>query len=366
MKIAYLTEVNLEERSGVLNKMNEQINAWVEYGHEVYVLSLPVRLLDATNLLITPKVSAVYIFKHQRALSMKFLGLGVVNFLNKMLSVHDVSRRLGEIRPQIVYLREMISFPRAKKMFRNYPVVVEANTLLPEELKHSSFKLRVMYNIFQQKLYKRINGFIGVTDEISDEFKKYNKPVTTIANSIAVDANVPPIENRLTDEAQITFVGSPGCPWHGVDKFVKMAELLPEYTFHLVGPKVDKSLSNLIQHGYQNKEGLHSIYSITDISVGSLALHRNGMNEACPLKVREYLSMGIPVILAYRDKDISSQDFVLELKNEENCIEEAVNSIKQFVGQWKGKRVELSRIAPLISTKVKETQRLSFLEHVIK
>ncbi|MCS3555824.1 MULTISPECIES: hypothetical protein [unclassified Sphingobacterium] len=365
MRIVYITEVNLDKPSGVLNKLNQQVESWTMKGNDVYVVSIPSEVnFSGDKLLLTSVAKDVFIYKNKKASS--FFSKGELNFINKFLSTSSVKNYIATIKPDVIYMREMVAFPRITAMFSKYPVVLESNTLLEKELKFCGFALRLFYNLFQPYLNKRIDGFIGVTDEISTTYIKYNKPTVTIGNSIHIDIDIINQKKTLNSSINIIFVGSPDCTWHGIDKFVKMASHYPQYSFYLVGPIVsDVSLPNLKQMGFLGKDELADLYSIADIGVGSLALHRNEMNQACPLKVREYLSLGLPIIIAYEDKDLNNQDFVLQLPNEENCIDGHLGDIEGFIEKWKGQRINLDLVHSLVSTEVKEDERLIFLSKVI-
>src|SRR5690606_35583904 len=101
-------------------------------------------------------------------------------------------------------------------------------------------------------------------------------------------------------------------------------------------------------------------------SIGSLAMHRNSMLEACPLKVREYCAFGLPVILGYRDTDLEGQDFVLNIGNYESNVEDNIEEIRQFVIKWHNKVVNHTITEPILSYKYKEEKRLRFFESIIR
>lgn len=363
MKIVYITEVNLDIPSGVLHKLNEQVGAWVNEGNEVYVISIPSILKDDESpLLLTPRAAGFYIYKNKYAQAI--FSKGILNFVNKTLSVSSVRNFLKVTNPDVIYLREMVAFPRMKNMFVDYPVILESNTLLAEELRLAGLKLLLFFKLFQSGVNKRINGFVGVTEEITNTYLKYSKESITVTNSVEINPGVQNVSTK-NDMPQIIFVGSPDCAWHGIDKFVKMVRLLPQYSFILVGPVIPNlEIANLQQMGFLNKEELVDVYRKIDIGIGTLALHRKGMKEACPLKVREYLSLGIPTIIAYEDKDLKNQDFVLEIENTETSIEDNIIRIQAFIEQWKGQRVVADKVYPLISTKVKENERLDFMQKI--
>jgi hypothetical protein len=90
------------------------------------------------------------------------------------------------------------------------------------------------------------------------------------------------------------------------------------------------------------------------------------MQEACPLKVREYLAYGLPVIIGCKDTDFTeSAPFILRLPNSEDNIETSLSAIESFVSKWKGKRVPREAIAHL-DLEVKESQRVKFFEDVLR
>ena len=88
------------------------------------------------------------------------------------------------------------------------------------------------------------------------------------------------------------------------------------------------------------------------------------MHEASPLKVREYLALGLPTIIGYKDTDFpQGAPFLLELPNVENNVDFAADAILRFVEEWKNKRVPRSEVLHL-DLKKKERERLRFLKEV--
>ena len=76
---------------------------------------------------------------------------------------------------------------------------------------------------------------------------------------------------------------------------------------HLVGElsSTDKIIaemdSRVILHGPKGIEDIRQIASSCWLGLSSFALSRKDMQEACPLKVREYLMMGLPVFGTHKD-----------------------------------------------------------------
>jgi hypothetical protein len=90
------------------------------------------------------------------------------------------------------------------------------------------------------------------------------------------------------------------------------------------------------------------------------------MHEACPLKVRECLLYGLPMILGYRDTDFVDEQpwFLLELPAREDNVRAHVREIGAFVERVRGRRVLRSEVEARLSAEAKERQRLAFLERV--
>jgi hypothetical protein len=89
------------------------------------------------------------------------------------------------------------------------------------------------------------------------------------------------------------------------------------------------------------------------------------MDEACPLKAREYLALGLPVIGAYQDTDIPTDaDYFLRLPNNSESLAPWRDRISTFIEYWRTRRVPRSAIAHL-DVSVKEAQRLAFMEKIL-
>ncbi len=63
---------------------------------------------------------------------------------------------------------------------------------------------------------------------------------------------------------------------------------------------------NVILTGFLEPEAFEQYVENAHIGIGSLSLFRINLEEASPLKVREYLASGLPVMVGYKDTDIES------------------------------------------------------------
>jgi hypothetical protein len=105
-----------------------------------------------------------------------------------------------------------------------------------------------------------------------------------------------------------------------------------------------------------------------DLAISSLALHRIGMNESSPLKTRECLAYGLPVILPYVDTDLHDLncDFILEIPNTEDNVKNHADRIRDFAYRMRGRRADRDILLSRIDSKQKELRRLSFFRKIVQ
>jgi glycosyltransferase involved in cell wall biosynthesis len=347
MRIAYFAHVNAGRGSGVVAKMASQVRSWRSRGHEVRVF-LATSDLDAT-------------WHHD-------LGDAVVARYGGPLSrIRAMSRLVSATRrfePDVVYLRwelfypPMIRFPKA-------PLAVEINT---DDLRENALgsRIRAGYSILTRRLILgRASALVFVTSELSraSSYRSAARRRAVISNGIDL-AEYPSLPPVADGPRRLVFVGTPEAPWHGVDKLVSLAGLRPTWQFDIVG-LADEHLPsppNVTWHGTLERTAVLDVMARADVGIGTLALHRKAMDEASPLKVREYLAVGLPVIYGYTDPDADGlEGCVLRIANTETNVVDELGRIDAFVGAARGVRVPRSAIAHL-DVRHKEAQRLSLFE----
>jgi glycosyltransferase involved in cell wall biosynthesis len=214
-------------------------------------------------------------------------------------------------------------------------------------------------------------GIIFPSHELVDVLlPRRHKPFCVISNGMDLSRRetVPPPKHA---NPVITLVGSPGMDWHGVDKLIALACMFPDLTIQIVGYSqrdIHASVpANVHLLGFLYGEELRAALSQTDVTCGTLALHRKQMNEASPLKVRESLAFGIPVIIAYQDTDLHDMhlDAILRIPNTENNVIENAERIRQFAYDMMGRRVDINSVAPYLDQRKKEEARLAFFEQIL-
>lgn len=152
-------------------------------------------------------------------------------------------------------------------------------------------------------------GVIGVTDEIVRyELKRADVPGLrsfVYPNGIFLEHR-PMVDVRSVNVPELLFVAN-FSPWHGLDILLKdVVKSRENFIIHLVG-KIPENLMYLTKddrikiHGHLNQEQIRKLSSRCCLGLASFALFRKKMKEACPLKVREYLNLGLPVYGDYLD-----------------------------------------------------------------
>jgi hypothetical protein len=354
MRIAYVFD--WVESRGVLTKVGGQLAAWRDAGHEADLFVLRPRHLASVPLL------ADY-----RTHTYRFSGAwGRVRATSRL--VDDARKYL----PDVVYLRYDLFFPQIRKLATEFPTVVEVNTLDTGELAALQRPMQRLYNRLNRRLLLgSASGFACVTHELASQTRAmFNRPTVVVANGIDLKrASVRPRVKR--ERTQAVFVGYPEHPWLGLDKLVWLAPRLPEVDFALIGTgeRATGSLPpNVRSHNELGQDEITTMLSEADVAFGTLALHRNSMQEACPLKTRQYLAHGLPVVIGYDDTDFLDMQpwFLLRLPNTESNVSDNVDAIRAFIRRARDERVGRSEVAMRIDLAAKEKRRLAFMRELLE
>jgi len=194
------------------------------------------------------------------------------------------------------------------------PVYFVHHTLEEPELRFPgtwSAKIRArLDSLIAGPTLKAANAIIGVTQEIVDyEVARAgisNARTFVYPNGIKFDEE--PVADRRGKIPELLFVAGGFSPWHGLDLLLDSIEKSDaEFKLHLVGNVHEPDLgrahkdARILVHGRLSSPQIRRIAETCWIGLSSFGLHRQNMNEACTLKVREYLMMGLPVYLGHKD-----------------------------------------------------------------
>lgn len=276
--------------------------------------------------------------------------------------------------PDIVYSRYHSWSFTDWLLSSRFRIVYELNSLDVDEMHLQMEKKRSLSSVIRYYsnrhlrscLFSNAIGLVAVSEEIAHHrsFVAYGKPMCVVPNGIDLRkySVVKDVQERAPEvRTRLFFIGTPDQPWHGIDLIESIAIQLPEWEFHFVGLNKDGP-ANCFYHGYMNTDQYVSLMRGCHACFGTMALFRKRMSEASPLKVREYLAYGFPVVLGYKDTALSEYElpFVLRFNPGDSCI----RSLVEFVQRNRNRVVEHSEIA-MIDTSTTEEKRLEFFEKVI-
>lgn len=353
MKVAYLVTWSGDGRTGVFKKIADQVSMWTRLGVDagVFVATTPgsesawggipeVRQVETFT-------TALESFRVQRPLLGALRSWGAdISYVRTTPRHFFVGGALGRI-----------------------PHVIEIQTDDLSESKGLSPARHALTRATRKRCLGGATGLVFVSRELArlTSYEQFTKARTVIGNGIDFTRipHLPPPQNTAP---RLAFMGLPGAPWHGIEDILLLAEHRPAWTFDLIGPSATalRLPPNVSAHGELSASEYRPILEQADAAISSLAWYRNGMNEASPLKSREYLALGLPVIGGYSDTDIpQTSDVYLQVANRPRAILDDVSRVESFVHSWMGRRVPRDQIAGLDTT-AKETQRLEFFAELLQ
>ena len=339
----FLGDYMFDDASGVKKKIISKVEHLNKQQIKVSCISFSERVHERThvgeNFIVLPI---------QKIESRKFL-----NSLIASQKYYDALQQFLNINAPL-YTGFIFRYPLASKHLLNvvkkYPhkFVFEHNTKEIDEIKNVSGLLRkqlpfsfkpgyFIYNFetgflnaavekyYGKKIFRQARFGLSVTKEIAEyeqsrcgTYKNY-----VVTNGIDV-AQCQLREFRDYDKKTLhlfMLYGSPST-WHGVDKII---EGLKNYyqskksdvviKVDLIGNASDEMREQIIESGMQNyiqlipsmqKEELNEKLHRYHIGIGTMAAYRKGLKEATPLKLRDYLARGFPVVVGYTDTDLET------------------------------------------------------------
>lgn len=351
LRIAFFCYWNLLEKDGVAKKIDAQVGAWRELGHEVQVFCVSQ----------APPGS-------DRGDWRLFRFDDVASRVRATRALEDAALAW---RPDVAYGRYDLYLPPLGRLLAGAPGVLEINADDREEARLVRTPQGRLYNgVNRRVLLRRARGLVCVTHELaaSRAFAAFAKPSVVVGNGVDLDA-IEPAPPAPDGPPRVVFLGTAGQPWHGVDKILELARALPDVEFELVGyapERLPDAPANVRAHGTLARRDYAHVVAGCVVGIGTLALHRKHMREACPLKVREYLAFGLPTVIAYDDTDFRDVEpwFLLRLPNVESNARDGAADVRAFLERVRGRRVARAEVAERIGVRAKERTRVGFLEEL--
>jgi hypothetical protein len=360
MSIVYLVYIPFWKNSqGVIKKISDQTHIWSN--------THSVTLVMISDTVPTITLSNNIDFKFFQANSS----------LSKMFIFQKVLIFLDSINVDLIYIRTIVPFFGVKTILKKYKTILEINSLITQELNSkpkSTLRNYLNYykNMYALNLHKYLKGVVSVTYEIQNKENYFNLPSRVIPNGILVNPN---IFKSGSDESlpQLVFIGSPNQEWHGVSEIINFAKLVEDRLhFHIIGAystNIIFSENNITYYPYCNDNEISDLIIKFDIAIGSAALYKKGMYEACPLKTRRYLALGIPIIMPYNDTIFINKkvpNFIFNIENSPNSLVDNLVDIVSFCYSFKKVTYNISSYDFDIDINTLELNRLDFFSQIFK
>lgn len=347
LRIAVVLPFFLSAQSSVGLKVQRTVSAWLDLGAQAHVF-----VLDGRETTWGDEMATV-------------IAATRPSEVKRQLKSAELAAAVRAWQPNVCYTRFSLYAPALHERAMSIPWVEEINTDESAELPLWSRSTAYFHRLTGQRVRQQTHGFVCVTEELAKlKRSQYDLPVAVIANGIVLDS-VPSLPAPSNLRPRLLFITGTDSPWQGIDKVLQLARLRPDLDFDVVGRCEPSDLRNIVLHGPLGAEALQRVAAGADAALGTLALHRKRMEEACPLKVREYLAMGIPTVLSHDDPDVDDRfgPLVLRILNTEDNVVRYAEQIAAFAHESRGRRVERTLVRHL-DLHVKETRRLSFLRSI--
>lgn len=357
MKILYLLNEEISKPTGIAKKIQLQTSMWRRAGWIVNVLSL-----SSSDLFTSIDSGSVLIKRRENS--------GVVDkFVRNWRGFSKLRSYINNFKPEVIYSRGHLYSPNMIKSMLGTPYIVELNSIDVNEAMNLGIPTYYYNKLTRHVFLKNASGFVSISKEIDnhESFKKFANPSIIIANGYEFERYER--ETKYSDDTpHAIFIGSEDNPWYGTDKIVEMAKNLPSIQFHIIGNIRARDLSNVKFYGTLSEDAANSIIRRCHVGISSLGLHRNKMMEASPLKSRQYFSSGLPVIMGYKDTDLTGdEDYCYNIGNYEKNVKNNINNIKAFIHncmRFDGRQIYADAKNKL-SLKLKEEKRMNFIIRVM-
>lgn len=229
---------------------------------------------------------------------------------------------------------------------------------------------------------QNVKGGITVTFELEKRlhecFSDYSTLVlpNCIPQETMVECDRP---MRVDDNVKIAMLIGSYDYWQGIERIIKSASAYQDNS-RIIQLDVYGALPERVSNALRSASTKYFVirqfpairgHQLTrtlldyDLGIGTLSLHRKNMQEACPLKVRDYWRVGMPCLLGYTDTALLQSDKLSKwnfvIPNDESPI--PWDEVVQFVERQKSisNATRMRGYREFISYESKSAELLSFL-----
>jgi hypothetical protein len=250
------------------------------------------------------------------------------------------------------------------RLAEQLPVSLEVHSLVSRAESRRDLSRVELGAASSRALVRRAAAGVFVTREMQ-QHRDYRRITRSIALGNGV-AERSPVAAPANDRPVLGMaVGTVGA-WHGLDRFAALAQAMPGVRCVVVAPSTLRTaLSAVLGEapvevwGTGGRDAYNEAMASLDAAAGTLAFDRIGLTEAAPLKVRDYLMLGIPTLLTYADTNLAGTDdeCLLRLRGD---LTSSAAAVEAWVHGMRGRRLaDSTRLTVGISSL--ERRRLDLL-----
>lgn len=322
MKGIYIYSSNDKDykANGEAKKVLSQVKAFQKAGVEIEFLDVILdRKID--KVLYRMPFCGVYPKDFVKKCELKVPDADFV-FIRKNIfdgTYYNLLKTMKQANPKIKVIVEIPTYP----YFQEWNRFVDKPLIRKEK--------RVIPKVAAEKL---VDYYLTLTDDT----EIFGIPTIKFDNCIEVDEYPQKKNSAKTNEIYLLGVALLA-NWHGFDRVIKgMNEYYKKPVnstkvfFHIVGEGPEftnlKELVNqygleqyVLFEGKQHGEKLDETFDNANIGVGSLGIHRKGLENARSLKNREYCARGIPFIKAGGDELFDNYEYCLSFPNNDEPVD---------------------------------------------
>lgn len=260
------------------------------------------------------------------------LGLSIIN--NEILNeIRNNDYDYIYIRKPLFTFSFLKHIKRIKELTNSIKILEVPTFPYYKELKKTKYSFLLI--LVDKCIQKSINNYFNYVFSFNNFEKMFGIPNISITNctpdlNFKIDVNR--FDNIINMVAVSTISFDQGFDRviNGLYEYYKTSPTIDVY-FYLVGEGKElsklKRLSKKLEiekkiffMGVLSGDELKHIYELSHIGISSLAPHRKNLTEACPLKSREYIALGLPFISSYYDKKLIDFKYNLNIPIDDSAL----------------------------------------------
>lgn len=263
------------------------------------------------------------------------------NLLEKRAAIYKESLNIVKNENvEIIYIRYfkcdlqfLLFLKNLKKSNRDIKILIEIPTYPYDGEVRRGLNKYYIFSLLDKFFRKKLKLYVDKIVTFSVDQKIFGIPCINICNGIDLN-EVKLIEPKVSSQ-KITFTSVSSCYLsHGIDRLLKSLDYfkLDNLKFNIVGegpqiPKLKKMVEQseylkdcVVFLGHLSGESLDLVYNETNIAVGSLGRHRDGVEVLRTLKTVEYTAKGLPTIFSEIDPGFINMPFIFKVESDESLI----------------------------------------------